>query len=203
MVVQAVEQVGEASIVASLGAACRDCHAVLEAVAESLQGMTDQAVDYARMRVVAAAVGSLDAHHCFARLEDVRADAGPGEGVAPKARVHSSVKVTLGSSMMTAFLAAAMGCLAIEAVEVQAACFADEVDSKLGKPGVAFPEDVLVVGPRHRLWRKGNMEPGVAVGEWEQQRRQAVAVREGVVRFLWVRLMTLAWALPFVLQGWH
>lgn len=90
----------------------------------------------------------------------------------------------LGNSMMTVFLAAAMGCLAIEAVEVQAACFADEVDSKLGKPGVAFPEDVLVMRPRRHLWRKGSMESGVAEGESEQQRRQAVAVHERVVRFL-------------------
>ena len=153
MVVRAVEHVGEASTAATWDAACRDCHAVLEVVAGSLQGMIDQAVDCVHMRVVAAAVGSLDAHHCFARLEDVRADAGPGEGVAPEARVHSSVKVKvkLGNSMMTAFLGAAMGCLAIEAVEVQAACFADEVDSKLGKPGVAFPDDVLVMGPRRHL----------------------------------------------------
>lgn len=89
MVVQAVEQVGEVSTAASWDAACRDCHAVMAVVAGSWQGAIDQAVDYVHTRVVAAAAGSLGAHHCFAQLEDVRADVGPGEGVVTEAHVHS------------------------------------------------------------------------------------------------------------------
>lgn len=113
---QAGGQVVEASTVASWDGLHTDWDAGPKA-AESLAAMLYRVVGCGCMCVVVGLLGSQDGHHYSGLRTDVRTGVDPGEGVAEDGRFHLPERASRHGSMQV-LRVAAMGCHAIEVVEV-------------------------------------------------------------------------------------
>lgn len=143
------------------------------------------------MCVVVGVAGIRDGRRCSGQHTDVHIGVAPDGCAVRDDRFPSQVRVSR-HDLTQAYQVVAMDSRAIEAVEVWAARFGDEVGSMLG----------TAAWQCH--WRDQDCKApaGVGVG-WEPQHRQAVAERGVVVHCLVDRSMILVWLRLVVTQDYH
>jgi hypothetical protein len=160
---------------------------VASKAAESSEVILCQAGDCGCVSVAVGVAGSRDARRYSGQRTDARAGVVLGGCGAQDDHFRLRARVSR-HGWMQACQVVAMGCQAIEVVEVWAVRFGDEAGSMLGMAALQRQDDI----------------PSAAVGvEWERQCRQADAAREVVVRCPVGRLMRAVCFRLAVLQGCH